>query len=102
MPTDNRPPRIRILTIIIVIMHRWMQAIEDADSAMSDVCRDLVKLVSGTHDIYLIPAGSRTGAQNDVIAAAEAVRDAVEMGQWPDSMTLAGLQTDWEDAVKTL
>ncbi len=102
MPTDNRPRRHHLIVIIIVILGRFAQAVQDADTAMQNVCKDAVMCVGPTDDIYLIPASQWTTEQSAVDAACTAFCAALDGGQWPDTTALGVLVGDWHDAIKSL
>jgi len=98
----NRPKRTRLSVIIIVIMGRMVEAVNDQDSAMESACRNAVKQVPATDEVYLIPESAWSMEQAAVDAAAMALCDAFDGGEWPDCTALADLVNNWEDAVKSL
>jgi len=102
MPVSNRPKRTRLIIILIIIMGRFAQSVEDADTAMQDVCRTAVSLVPATDEVYLVPESAWSSEQAAVHSAATAFCDAFDNGAWPDCTTLGGLTDDWDKAVQDL
>ncbi len=103
MPTyDSKPPRHHLIIILIIIMGRMAQAVQDADTAMVDVCRKVLMQVEATDWVYTIAPSSRSIEQAAVAVAADAFCASMDNGAWPDCTTLSNLADDWDKAVQNL
>jgi len=85
----NRPKRTRLIVVIIIIMGRFNQAVQDEDTDFCSMAQMALSCAAITDkDVYETPANAWSMEQADVDAMATAFCDACENGEWPLNIEL--------------